>query len=216
MSRHASYPPAASDSYDIIVGIDLAETGFNALHEALRMAHARPDVKIHVVHCVPSPKDADAKVNGLTHAEVVAKYVRDSAKGLTDVHPTDVNVHVRIGDPVKALIHMAIEIDAEVIVVGTRGRRGLTKLALGSVATALIERAPCPVFVARPKEYDTVQKDEIEPLCPDCATIRASTNGETQWCEYHARPHVRFHTYGYVETCRVGGHDPGIIASGGG
>lgn len=56
-------------------------------------------------------------------------------------------VAIRKGDAAHELIKLADEVDASAIVVGTRGRRGWDRLALGSVAEALVATSPRPVTV---------------------------------------------------------------------
>lgn len=54
------------------------------------------------------------------------------------------------GDPAQELATMAKNEDCGIIFVGTRGRSGVKKLLLGSVAEKIIGFAHCPVFVAKP------------------------------------------------------------------
>jgi nucleotide-binding universal stress UspA family protein len=51
------------------------------------------------------------------------------------------------GDTGPALCDLANELDATALVVGTRGRGGLTRAVLGSVSDHLVRNAPCPVLV---------------------------------------------------------------------
>ncbi|HWO09654.1 MAG TPA: universal stress protein, partial [Polyangiaceae bacterium] len=44
--------------------------------------------------------------------------------------------------------------DRDLIVMGTHGRQGLQKLLLGSIAQSVLQRAPCPVLVARAEAVD--------------------------------------------------------------
>jgi nucleotide-binding universal stress UspA family protein len=53
------------------------------------------------------------------------------------------------GDPVEMILGQAATWQADLIVVGTQGRRGLSRLALGSVAEAVLKRAGCPVLIVR-------------------------------------------------------------------
>ena len=48
-----------------------------------------------------------------------------------------------------AIVKVARELPAELVVVGTRGRTGLSRLTLGSVAEAVLSSAPCSVLVVR-------------------------------------------------------------------
>ncbi len=53
------------------------------------------------------------------------------------------------GPAASAIVRAARELPAELVVVGTRGRTGLARLALGSVAEAVLTDAPCSVLVVR-------------------------------------------------------------------
>ena len=59
-------------------------------------------------------------------------------------------VVVRVGLPWEEIVRLAAEERADMIVMGTRGRTGLDRLLLGSVAERVIRRAPCPVLTVRP------------------------------------------------------------------
>jgi len=59
---------------------------------------------------------------------------------------------VREGDPRSAIVDEADEWGADLIVVGSHGRSGLTRWLLGSVAQAIVGHAPCSVEVVRQRE----------------------------------------------------------------
>jgi nucleotide-binding universal stress UspA family protein len=63
--------------------------------------------------------------------------------------PQPVRRAVKIGYPADVIISYAREIDADLIVLGTHGRTGLTHLLLGSVAERVVQRAHCAVLVTR-------------------------------------------------------------------
>lgn len=50
------------------------------------------------------------------------------------------------GDPAEQILKYAQEHDVDLIVCGTHGRRGLDRLATGSVAEQIVRSAPCPVL----------------------------------------------------------------------
>jgi nucleotide-binding universal stress UspA family protein len=60
-----------------------------------------------------------------------------------------VDTAVRQGDPRTVIVDEAMEWGADLIVVGSHGRTGLTRLLLGSVAQAVVAHAPCSVQVVR-------------------------------------------------------------------
>jgi nucleotide-binding universal stress UspA family protein len=49
----------------------------------------------------------------------------------------------------EGIIHVAKELGCDLIVMGTHGRTGLSRLLLGSVAEEIVRRAPCPVLTVR-------------------------------------------------------------------
>ena len=53
------------------------------------------------------------------------------------------------GDARDAILQVADEIHADMIVMGTHGRRGISHLVLGSVAEEIVRRATCPVVTVR-------------------------------------------------------------------
>jgi nucleotide-binding universal stress UspA family protein len=74
-------------------------------------------------------------------------------KALVQVLPTDPAVpfehKLLIGDPATAIVTLAEDENVDLIVMGTHGRRGLTRLLMGSVAEAVIRRATCPVLTVK-------------------------------------------------------------------
>jgi nucleotide-binding universal stress UspA family protein len=59
---------------------------------------------------------------------------------------------VLIGGPSHVIIEQANNVNADLIVMGTHGRTGITHLLIGSVAERVIRHAPCPVFVIRERK----------------------------------------------------------------
>ena len=74
-------------------------------------------------------------------------------KMLEDVKPSDPSVpyahRLTMGDPAGEVVRIATDENAEMIILGTHGRTGMTRLLMGSVAEAIVRRAPCPVLVYR-------------------------------------------------------------------
>jgi universal stress protein A len=88
---------------------------------------------------------------------------------LQDVVPTDsklkVDRYLLDGEPSEALIEFLEENPADLVVMGSHGRTGLTRLVMGSVASDLVRRAPCPVLIVKQPVPETVDDpaDELEP-----------------------------------------------------
>jgi nucleotide-binding universal stress UspA family protein len=63
------------------------------------------------------------------------------------------------GDPIGQIVRLAEDEDADMIVMGTHGRTGLTRLVVGSVAEAVVRRAGCPVLIVKHARHSHTQVD---------------------------------------------------------
>jgi universal stress protein A len=74
-------------------------------------------------------------------------------KMLEDVRPKNPAVafthRLTMGDPASEIVRIAGDEKAEMIVIGTHGRSGVSRLLMGSVAEAIVRKSPCPVLVYR-------------------------------------------------------------------
>ncbi len=61
-----------------------------------------------------------------------------------------VEAEVQVFSPDTGILDYAAEIDADLIVMATHGRRGLSHAFIGSVAESVVRRAACPVLTVRP------------------------------------------------------------------
>jgi nucleotide-binding universal stress UspA family protein len=88
-------------------------------------------------------------------------------KMLEDVRPKDPAVpfthRLTMGDPAGEIVRIAGDEGAEMIVLGTHGRTGMTRLLMGSVAESIVRRAPCPVLVYRETAERLARRGETVP-----------------------------------------------------
>ena len=57
--------------------------------------------------------------------------------------------HLAMGEPAREIVHLAEDLGARLIVVGSRGRGGMRRALMGSVSDAVVRHAHCPVMVVR-------------------------------------------------------------------
>jgi nucleotide-binding universal stress UspA family protein len=183
----------------ILAALALDETGEFALREAARIAEQRPDSELHLVHVIledapaASAKDLASLEQRLANAPAqIQKFVEQI---WADV-PRKVVAHLRAGAPSRSILQTAVDINADIVVVGTHRRTGIKKLMLGSIADQVLQHAHCPVLIALPKDYTGKSpSDTIQPPCPDCVQTRSQSNGEHYWCERHSRSYLKPHVY---------------------
>ncbi|MGF1468996.1 MAG: universal stress protein [Sandaracinaceae bacterium] len=160
----------ASQPYRVVVGVDFDETGDVALAEAFRMAREHPNDEMHLVHSVPGTGKKHPSASDL---EALSARLDKALASLRDrVHEVcaqefpdeefeqDTAFHVMPGDPVEVIHQVAVDYDADVIVVGTHGRTGVSKLIQGSVAEKLARTARLPVMVAHRKDFKGLTRSE--------------------------------------------------------
>lgn len=61
----------------------------------------------------------------------------------------DVHAHLRMGRAVDQILRLRDEIEADLVVLGSRGLNTFTRVLLGSDAESVVRHAPCPVLVVR-------------------------------------------------------------------
>jgi nucleotide-binding universal stress UspA family protein len=201
--------------YLVVVGVDYSPASDLALEQAFALAMARPKAEVHIVNVVRLYGNQALMDAPTTQAGFVAVSLAD-AKAQLDAYVErqktafgksqngsrmSVVAHLRLEAPAEEIAQIAADLEADVIVVGTHGRRGVARLLLGSVAEAVVRLAPCPVFVVRPKALPA-DTPKIEPPCPRCVEARVASGGKEYWCEQHRERHGQRHTY--HQTDRAG------------
>jgi nucleotide-binding universal stress UspA family protein len=137
----------------IIVGIDGSESSVKALREGRRLADAlgSPLEAVAVWQQSHSMYDFYQSQSGWTPEKEVEKLLRDAAHAaFGSDHPARFTMSILQGVPTKALIRHSA--GAEMLVLGSRGHGGFTGLLLGSVSSACVAHATCPVLIVHNKD----------------------------------------------------------------
>ena len=146
----------------ILAAIDYSKSGARALDRAIELAGQMSAV-LHVVN-VPGgdgPYWIDVPDPKMVTLDEAAEHLRSHVEARTDALGTQHRAlerpltHVRTGSTAEAVARLAADIEADIVVVGTHGRRGLRHFVIGSVAEAVVRLAPCEVLVVRRKRIGT-------------------------------------------------------------
>ena len=108
----------------------------------LILLHVRPDPVTYVGEfgaIPPEPREPDETLKARMRQCLPANF-----KGVVECHVQD-------GEAVEEILKTAQSRHCDLIVLGTHGRSGLTRLLVGSVAEAVLRKAPCPVLTIRPR-----------------------------------------------------------------
>ncbi|MFA6284861.1 MAG: universal stress protein [Desulfurivibrionaceae bacterium] len=132
---------------NILLATDGSTCCDNALARALEIAQERK-VKLNAVSVVYTNDEFYA-----LGQEIVKELYQEADKVLDKVKKwggdlgVQTELFVRDGEPHQAITALAAEISASLIVMGSHGRKGLTRLLMGSVTERVIGYADCPVLV---------------------------------------------------------------------
>jgi nucleotide-binding universal stress UspA family protein len=137
----------------IVVGTDGSESAKHAVLEAARLAKAL-GADLHLVsayaplrdaHIEGAPEGAAKVWAPLPDAQVDA--ILSEAKAALVAEHRTVKTHAVRGDPADALLEVASDVDAGMIVVGSKGMHGARRLAIGNVPNKVSHRARCNVLI---------------------------------------------------------------------
>jgi nucleotide-binding universal stress UspA family protein len=139
---------------EVFVPVDFSQGSRVALERALELGRAL-GADVRVVHIVDTSALLVTGVDAYIDIHGLANQLREGAKrelaALVDaVDPARERIRgvdVIEGRPVQAIVDVARERHARMIVMGTHGRTGIQRLVLGSVAERVVRLAPCDVLV---------------------------------------------------------------------
>jgi nucleotide-binding universal stress UspA family protein len=191
----------------IVVGVDATETGARALSNALEIAALGGRTEVHAIRVIEPiadpvlgvlPPTTDDQLGELK--ELLQHAIEELIAKNGDLRVGAVVAHLTIGAAARSIVSLAAQVDADLVVVGTHGRRGIRRALLGSVAEEVVRTAGCPVYAVRPKDHPQEARiPQVEPLCDDCAETRFKTANADLWCARHHQHHPRAHVYHYEE-----------------
>jgi nucleotide-binding universal stress UspA family protein len=130
----------------ILIPTDFSGTAEPAVHHALALA-TRDQARVLLLHVLPGMAVSGAEERAQATAE---GWLQEVARQV----PGPVETCVVWGDPATEICRVAAEQHCDLIAMSTHGRTGRALDLLGSVANAVIRRAPCAVLVFRAALFD--------------------------------------------------------------
>jgi nucleotide-binding universal stress UspA family protein len=131
----------------ILVPTDFSEHADHALEYAAKLA-ATLDATICLVHAITIPAMSVPEM-GMAYSALSIKAMTEHAQSELDKRVAGYRDRVTLA-PTRLDV-AAEQIDADLIIMGTHGRRGIRRMLLGSVAESVVRTARCPVLTIRPK-----------------------------------------------------------------
>ncbi|SAL86588.1 UspA domain-containing protein [Caballeronia choica] len=148
----------------ILVPIDGSATASHAFDEAMKLAH-ETGAELQPIYVVDTPpasydaagvyypdiREAFLKEGAHLSVEAAERMKREGVKGT----PRVVEVDLTGDDIAHRILQSAAEFNAELVVMGTHGRRGWRRLVLGSIAEHFMRVANCPVLLVPGRDAKT-------------------------------------------------------------
>jgi universal stress protein A len=157
-------PQAATDESDlafakVLVPIDFSEHSKRTVSYATRTA-TRHNSTIYLLHVFQIPdyvvtpyarrRQNSAEVQ--SHVDAAELEARENlelfAQELSN-RGVKVEAYLRVGYPFDEIVLMANHFDVDLIIIGSHGRSGISRLLVGSTAERVVEHARCPVLVVK-------------------------------------------------------------------
>jgi nucleotide-binding universal stress UspA family protein len=182
----------SSGKMNILVAVDFSDTSAVAMYHALALAE-RTSAVLHLAHVVPGdiqiPTDVGMNVPyelpEVKEARTRLERMRAMIGGKVDVE-----LHLRAGQAVPAMLKLAKELKPDLVVVGSHGHGAVMRLLMGSFSTQMTKRSPVPVLVV-PAPGRELEADKPEPQIEPAADAglpsigQAAGDGGEQSHEYH-------------------------------
>jgi len=137
---------------NILVAYDGSDPSKLALRKAIELAAAAPFARIDALYVRPNPTMWHPDLPAgplLEYEESRAKLIVEEARATLRGIPNRWRTFVAEGRAARATLAFAEETGSDLIVLGSRGRSGLTELFLGSVSHYVVQHARVPVLVMK-------------------------------------------------------------------
>ena len=136
---------------NILVPTDFSACSEHALDYAIQLAD-RLDAKVHLLSVIGVPSYGVPELGVGITAPMIDNLIADHQRELDQlarVRKLVSQTMVRVGDARDVILQTAEELKADLIVMGTHGRRGISRALLGSVTEMIVRTSPIPVLTVR-------------------------------------------------------------------
>jgi universal stress protein E len=136
-----------NDSTDIIAATDGGNVGADVIATAVPLAKSL-NARLHLVHAV---EGGNTTPEALQQAEAVVHQQLANTDYRT--LPFGVKVHIKSGSPDQCILDAVREVNADLVVLGTSSKTGVSGLLPGSTVERLLPELPCSVMAIKPEGF---------------------------------------------------------------
>ena len=141
----------------MVIGTDGSDTASEAVRQAAELA-SKLGAKVHLVSAYEpvsegrlreERQEVPGDLQWMVNPREDVNQTLDGAAERLRSSGVDVETHAREGDPADAILDVAEEQDADLIVVGNKGMTGAKRFLLGSIPNQVSHNAPCNVLIVK-------------------------------------------------------------------
>ncbi|RNA65056.1 universal stress protein [Prosthecochloris sp. ZM_2] len=147
----------------ILCPVDFSDASRKSIRYAREFAQGM-GASLHLLNVVePRPMAVDMSLSYVPLEEDLEKAAREDLDAIVKeeaAHGLEVTSDVEIGTPSEIILDKAEELDVNLIILGSHGKTGLSRLLMGSVAESVVRRAMCPVLIVKSEEKEFIEEEE--------------------------------------------------------
>ncbi|MEO0397343.1 MAG: universal stress protein [Cyanobacteria bacterium P01_A01_bin.137] len=133
----------------VLIPIDFSDLSYQALEPAKELVADVSSLKLIHVLAPLHPADPAAMWDTISDDDRKDKVRTFTHKKLGELGYGDIPIQVVIGDTTSKIVDYAQEIDADLIVMPSHGRKGVSRFLIGSVAEQVVRLSHCPVLILK-------------------------------------------------------------------
>ncbi|NTU97527.1 MAG: universal stress protein [Chlorobiaceae bacterium] len=143
----------------ILCPVDFSDASRNALRYAKEFAR-NMHASVYLLNIVePRPMAVDISLNYVPVEEELEKAASDDLReilGEFSAEGIKAECGVQIGNPSDSILDAIDRLDANLVIMGSHGKKGLSRLIMGSVAETVVRKANCPVLTVKAEEREFI------------------------------------------------------------
>ncbi|TLU83877.1 MAG: universal stress protein [Chlorobium sp.] len=143
----------------ILCPVDFSDASRNAIRYAKEFA-LNMHASVYLLNIVePRPMAVDITLNYVPLEEELEKAASDDLREILEGFKKDnikAECGVEIGNPADVILDRIEKLDVNLVIMGSHGKKGLSRLIMGSVAETVVRKANCPVLTVKAEEKEFI------------------------------------------------------------
>lgn len=146
----------------ILCPVDFSDASRNAVRYAHEFAKGMGASLVLLNVVEPRPMAVDMSLSYVPLEEDLEKAAREDLEEIIRTERekgVEVQAEVEIGTPSEVILEKAEELDVNLVILGSHGKTGLSRLLMGSVAESVVRKATCPVLIVKAEEKEFIEEE---------------------------------------------------------